>query len=168
MGNFPGDRTNVRVFNNTFVQSTNLGQFVVVLNTDDLASLDGFEFKNNIVARTFDGVPRLFSIGNSSAKAYDPTYMTIDSNVYWDGGYFNQSNGRHGTNQITTDPKFVTSISFTVGGQSITSPYSIQGVYPQSSAFEAGVNLLDVPDDNAGRSRPDGNTHDIGAFEVPH
>ena len=155
------------MYNNTFVGPAN--QFVVVLNgTDDGLTLNdysGFEFKNSIVLRVADHsswglISNEIGIGG------------IDTNVFWDnssGEDGSDVDGEVGVNEIIEDPDFV-SESLTIANQSYSCGHSINGSYPYSPAFEAGLDLSNsgVVDDIRGADRPDGTSHDIDAFEVPH
>ena len=165
-----GPRTNVKVYNNTFVGLENTvdatgNQLVVRVHPTDLSLIEGFEFKNNIVAREYEVTNlQLFGFSNAvSSAASNPPQYVISHNLYWDAGQNPRADGVHGEfNQVNENPVF-NSAGVTVGGQLWATPYAIDN--NTSAAINEGTILPSVTTDIQGHDRPYGGTHDIGAFE---
>ena len=90
-------------------------------------------------------------IGSSSAKS-----TVVQNNISYGnsaGNYYNKGTSTSYTNNVTTDPKFVSASS---------NNFQIQSSSP---AANKGVVLSSVPSDYRNIARPKSGTHDIGGYE---
>lgn len=81
---------------------------------------------------------------------------TIQNNIIYNNGtgnYVNRGASTTYTNNLTTDPKFVSASS---------NNFQLQS---SSSAINKGVRLSSVPNDYRNVARPKGTSHDIGGYE---
>ena len=132
---------NNKIYNNTFYKVTNLFAFATRYGG---VSSSGNEFKNNIV----HSVTNKDKVASSSYLGYtNSSGFEIDYNNFYNG--FPAT----GTNALSVDPEFVNSAS---------GNFELQ---PSSQLIDAGIELSEVPNDFEGNSRPQGSSHDMGAFE---
>ena len=159
-----GNKKNVRVYHNTFVNwLVGSGpQHVCFIKESDHRKLDGLEFKNNIVARNFDTATFLFSI-KDDPKSVIEEYIAISHNVYWDPSPGSLP-GQQGTDKFPGDPAFRSGY-VEVGGAQRAVEYWVNS---KGVGHAKAVNLGRSPnylDKDIRRVTRPTNLADIGAFE---
>lgn len=166
-GNPSGDKKDVHVYHNTFVgrpQSSGNVQIVSFINEVAHSKLDGFRFKNNIVARDYNDPTRsLFEISGSPSASF---LADVSHNVYWIQGVSNPP-GQQGINLFVGNPIFK-SASIIVAGQVENVGYRIDSASGgvTSTANGNGLHLSEsyLDYDIQFQSRPSNPA--IGAFEI--
>lgn len=130
---------NVDIFNNTSYENG------TVLGWSDIGVSYGRDVNviNNIMYAR---------VGGRTASNQFNTQVTFDHNIY-----FNGTGGPYGPNDVRTDPRLVRP-----SGDPLVADFRLQ---PDSPAIDSGRSLPAVGLDFNGVSRPQGDSHDRGAFE---
>ena len=149
--NYNSSRTplmyNNKIYNNTFYNSDYL--FKIPNESKGVSmplDVNGNEFKNNI----FNEIPSLNIVGS---RYYNVTDFTAP--LDWNTNNFSGNTiwGTEGTNANTANPEFV---------DAVNGDFQLKAT---SQLIDAGTNLSSVNSDFGGDKRPQGASHDIGAFE---
>jgi hypothetical protein len=134
---------NVSAINNTIVANGTLPYGGGGIYLDNLAQADSIIIRNN-VASTNGVFPILLEAGVPAAA------VAIDHNLLWGS----QTNGTQGISAVIADPSFV------------DAKHHDFHLTPGSPAVDMGSAASAPPDDYDENPRPQGISHDIGAFEL--
>ena len=178
---YPGPLPNLvvrgnAIYNNNKLKSSPIGG--IILSGTSSSIISNAQIYNNLVYRngtSSSGNAHGISIGNytSGTKVWNNTMYgnksygihigsssakstVVQNNISYGnsaGNYYNKGTSTSYTNNVTTDPKFVSASS---------NNFQIQSSSP---AVNKGTKLSSVPNDYRNLARPKGSTHDIGGYE---
>lgn len=141
----PGGISNAKVYNNLVYKN----------GTSSSGAATGIRLHNTTGTKVWNNT--IYANKTYGLQIASSNFSTVAQNniIYGNGAgnYSNQSGSTSYTNNVTTDPKFVSASS---------NNFQLQA---NSPAVNKGVTLSSVPNDYRNLSRPKGGAHDIGGYE---